>query len=233
MDIDITTLDNSRELHFAWYLEELAEHDYIWGYESHPLTFFLSPMVKVNAVDRLLKTKVNYKEQGLLREDTYTPDFTIFWKPRARGIFYELCGDGLTVVDKDTPFLIPSTQTQILRGKHEYYIGEECEISTVDCKPDVKTRFATNVNSIYTFPIEQKWVYDKFGVYVQKVVHEGKKTCMFAETFTPRRYLTNDKLSTRRTIHHDTPNIESYVLNKKEKYVKIKRRLGGQGILFS
>lgn len=234
MEIDITTLDSTEELHFAWYLEELLKYGYIVGYEAHAITFNLSDMIKIKAVDRLLKTKINYKDMGLLRENTYTPDFSIFWAKKAEGIFYEVAKNSEVIIDKTTPFIIPEDQNSRLNLEHNYYLfdNEDIETSIVDVKPAVATRFAKNISSIYTFPIEQKWVYEKFGIYVQKVIAEEKRSCLFAQTFTPERYLTNDKLSTRRTIHHITPTIESYVQEKLEQYDKIKRRLSGQSVLF-
>ena len=58
-----------------------------------------------------------------------------------------------------------------------------------DCKKgiifvDVKGVFSggRNNNSSITFPISQKWVYDKYGVYVNKVVPEK----FFKKTFVPK-----------------------------------------------
>lgn len=235
MDIDITKLDTTEELHFAWYLEELKEHGYIVGYDSHPYTFELFTGMKFRAIankNKLPKTKPpNVEDRELLPKNTYTPDFAIYWTKKAHGIFIEEAGL-FPVMDYETPFFTyGSAGTSNLL--EEIAPIDTFDISVVDVKPAVANRFAGNLSSIYTFPIEQKWVMDKYGVYVQKVIAEGKKTCLFAKTFTPRRYLQTDKTMARRNIHHDTPNIEEYTEYKVKEYERIKGRYNPQGILFN
>lgn len=242
MDIDITKLDTSEELHFAWYLEELKEHGYIVGYDSHPYTFELFKGMNFTAIankNQLPKTKsANVKERELLPKNTYTPDFAIYWTKKAEGIFYELIGFNTNVViDYDTPFLIYKDYPGLARNCGIDYLFQYPEgsvvVSLVDVKPAVANRFAGNLSSIYTFPIEQKWVMEKYGIYIQKVIAEGRKTCLFAKTFTPRRYLQTDVSMARRNIHHDTPNIEEYTEYKLKEYGRIKGRYNPQSVLFN
>ena len=242
MNIDITSLDNWREIHFAWYLEELKQHGYILGYQNHAVTFKLGEPEKFKCVKQPLPKKLipKVEERELVSKDTYTPDFIIYWTKKAEGIFFEKVGvrdrfgEKHVALDKNTPFWTYWSIGAVASRHFELcpVLRDQYDISLVDVKPDVKNRFVKDSSSIYTFPIEQKWVLDKYSVFVQKVVAEGKKTCLFAKTFTPRRYLINDKIETRRNIHHDTPNIESYVLNKKKEYERIKGRYNPQGLLF-
>jgi hypothetical protein len=244
MDIHIEDLDTKEEIHFAWYLEELKAEGYILGYQNHPYTFILSEQVKFDCIKQPIPKKAEPRTEvrELLPKNTYTPDFAIYWTKKAEGVFFEKIGstsEGIAMsqsavaLDKNTPFWtywnttnFPSHFTMLPSLDGAY------DISLVDVKPDVAKRFAKNISSIYTFPIEQKWVMEKYGIFVQKIVAEGKKTCLFAKTFTPNRYLTNDKISTLRNIHHKTPTLSTYVAHKFNEYVKIKKRYNSQGILF-
>jgi len=218
--INVENLKSNEELYFAWYMEELWDAGFINGYEEHAKTFELSDPVSYNVVDKLLKTKIKNKDQTLLRENTYTEDFIIYWNKNAEGIFYEEVYTNKSVYDKTTPFLIWSNTPSAL-------------ISYIDVKSSVPTRFAKNVSSVYTFPIEQKWVMDKYDAYIQKVVPVGKNNCLFATTFTPKRYLFTDVVMSKRTIHHKIENLYNYAENKLKNYGKIKNRCNPKGLFLS
>lgn len=243
MGVDITTLDSNEEIHFAWYLEELKEHGYILGYQSHPFTFELGRPMKFECVKLPLPKKANpsLQERELLPKNTYTPDFAIYWTKKAEGIFFEKVGvkdrygEPHVVLDKKTAFLTHWSMGAVASRHLEMLprLEDQYDISVVDVKPDVIKRFAKNASTVHTFPIQQKWVMDKYNIYVQKVVAEGKMTCLFARTFTPNRYLTNDKLNTSRNIHHKTPTIGMFVAQKELDYGKIKRRYYRESLLFN
>ena len=66
---------------------------------------------------------------------------------------------------------------------------ERYEHELIPCKKnivfvDVKGVYAggRHNNSSVTFPISQKWVYDKYGIYINKVVPEK----FFRKTFVPK-----------------------------------------------
>jgi len=68
---------------------------------------------------------------------------------------------------------------------------------------DVKGSYARNFNDI-AFGINQKWLYNDYGIYVQKVV----PTKLFARSFTPKRYLLTDKSNKPRKINFKVTLLE-------------------------
>ena len=92
------------------------------------------------------------------------------------------------------------------------------KVSTVD----VKGGYSRNYNDT-AFPLNQKWMYDKFGIYVEKVVSGSStyknskkelviKKGLFAKTFTPKRYLLTDVSKIRRKIKFNVVLLEDYIL---------------------
>jgi hypothetical protein len=49
------------------------------------------------------------------------------------------------------------------------------------CYIDVKGEFTRNFNSSITFPLNQKWMYQRYGIYVEKVIPNS----LFKKTFLP------------------------------------------------
>ena len=77
---------------------------------------------------------------------------------------------------------------------------------------DVKGEFAGRTNSTqYTFPIKQKWMYDKYQIYVNKIVPSK----LFKQTFEPAKLLSYPRTSSGKYIISE-PNL----LNGKKLYYK-------------
>lgn len=157
---------NKEETYFSYYLDELSDNDIISSYTYEEETFELSGDILFSYVkETQLKTKVNRKkiEKSLLKPCTYTPDFIIEFYTYRKGFIDYLNG-------VDNPTLIASN----LDGR---------------CYIDVKGIFAGRTNSTqYTFPLKQKWIYQKYGIYTNKVVPEK----LFANTFTPQKVINEE-----------------------------------------
>jgi len=151
--------DSKEEIYFSWYLDELFTAGYIAEYDYQPPSFNLSESVKYSWVKEL-KTKNKSMETTLLQPHDYTADFKIAWNTTADNIFFDL--NKL----KSGPFVV------------------KYGLSFIDVKPSFDKH-----NMTRKFHIDQKWVYQRFGVYVQKVVPQK----LFKATFTPNRYLYTDK----------------------------------------
>lgn len=63
---------------------------------------------------------------------------------------------------------------------------------------DIKGSFngARNTSAI-TFPLNQKWMYQRYGIYVDKIIPKE----LFENTFTPKRYLKTDGGDRERKIN--------------------------------
>lgn len=191
--------DSDEELYFSWYLEELIENGFIKGFVLHPKTYQLSDPIFYEW-EELLKTKSKPRVSKLLEDHVYTPDFLINWNEKARGIFYEEI-DSLEGLPKNLPYFIADDGKSII---------------------EIKPSFDQN-NMTRLVMINIKWVYEKFGDYVQKVIpipsvsKAGKispGTALFAKTFTPKRYLLTDKSMKPRKIRFPVLSIDEFVKSR-------------------
>lgn len=161
---------NLEELYFSYYLDELKEQGLIESYEYEPESFLLSDEITFNYVKTTVlktKTKVENKTKALLHKHSYTPDFKI--KPTSLGTvknIFDWCFSAL-------PIFITSGS-----------IGEQ-HYSWIDVKGAHVGKLSTSI----TFPLNQKWTYQKYGIYVQKI----KPFDLFKQTFMPKRVIEEMK----------------------------------------
>jgi len=154
---------NKEELYFSYYLDELIEHKLITSYSYEEETFELSEDVKY-AYRKYTQLKTKVKKQtivkSLLKPCTYTPDFVIIADKPLEGFFNIIANNPIFISTDD-----------------------------LKCYVDVKGLFAGRTNSTqYTFPLKQKWMYQKYGIYTNKVVPEK----LFAKTFTPKKVIEEE-----------------------------------------
>jgi hypothetical protein len=85
---------------------------------------------------------------------------------------------------------------------------------------DVKGGYSNNFNDM-RFPLNQKWVMEKFGLYVNKIIpvsgfrinskqEKVLKKCLFSETFTPKKYLLTPT-GKARIIHWKVRTVEQFL----------------------
>lgn len=157
---------NKEELYFSYYLDELINVGIISGYayEEEKFDLFEGCTFSYTKVTEL-KTKTKYEDltKTLLQPCTYTPDFIIIAPKAIKG----LCG----VLDT------LGKQPLVASGKDaKIYV-------------DVKGVFAGRTNSTqYTFPLKQKWMYQRYNIYTNKVVPYK----IFKDTFTPSRVIQEE-----------------------------------------
>lgn len=185
--------DSQEELHFSWYLNELRNQGYIDSWdkfenvnESYPLT---EGMVH-KYIKPMKRVEDKHLEQVILAPSSYTPDFKIWWNTKAHGIFVT---DINIVSNKDkiiTPFICQDN------------------ISIIETKGTFDNNNMTRLanNNI-------KFVYEKFGVYINMV----KVPTIFKNTFTPGRYLLTDKTLKKRTSIKYEPRTISAFKDKVQK----------------
>ena len=185
---------SKEELYFSWWLDELVEAGYVESYEYEPYSIELIKLVKYRW-EKKLKTKSKEMESTLLQGLSYTPDFEIRWSEEC---FYN------SNCPKILWFNSGKTMKSGIYAKHSKdNCGDIFAVSLVD----VKGEFDRN-KSNSTFSIIQKVVYDSTnGVYIEKVV--PKK--LFANTFTPKRYLVTDKSGKARKIKWKVKTLGEYI----------------------
>lgn len=164
--------DSEEERHLFNYFMELKAAGYVKSVTFEPHSFQLSDKLDVNWIKQM-KTKNKPVVSSLMQEHIYTADFLVEWEDCARGIFF----NDMNFASNNKAFFYANS------GGHEedYY-------SFIECKPKFDMHNMTRVATINV-----KWVWDKYGEYVQIVKPLGGPKALFQATFTPSRYRFTDK----------------------------------------
>ena len=181
--------ESKEEYYFSLYLDELEQAGYVKHWDVHVETFELSLPEKYQWIEQL-KTKTKTRISELLKGHEYTPDFWIDWNEKAEGVFYQRINSGRRL---NLPFIAQDSG--------------DCDQSIVDVKPKFDHQNMTRL-----FTINQKWLFQVHDIYVQKIVPTGSKTCLFASTFTPERYLLTDKTGKPRRIKWAVKGLNEYAM---------------------
>lgn len=174
--------DSDEEVYFHWYLSELLHQGYISSFQRAP-SYSLGENVN-RTVKKQLKTKTKEITQNLLKPSIYTPDVTIVWTLKALGVF-------VVKIDSDVP-----------KGRDIPFYCDNDLISIVEIKADFDQQ---NMTRLVRTNI--KWVYDKYGVFVNLT----KVPKIFRDTFTPQRYLLTDRTLKPRAIKWKPKSLEEFV----------------------
>jgi hypothetical protein len=101
----------------------------------------------------------------------------------------------------DFTFKIVEKYSQILE-KMGFIKNSEDNSVIIEIKPKFNMN---NMNRL--FSVNQKWVWSKYGIFVQKIVVDD----LFEETFVPKRYIKTDKNLKNRVIKYDYKLIDDYL----------------------
>ncbi len=183
--------DSPEEIYVSWYLDELMEAGYVEEYVFQPSTFLLSPR-QIYEWREVLKTKVKSRESSLLQSHEYTPDFSVKWH----------CPFGVS--EMFIRFVYGSDKSKAPFWHAYDETGHDCESIW-----EIKPLFDRN-NMTRLFTINQKWMYEKYGIYVQKIIPQK----LFKQTFTPKRYLLTDMGKQKRKIDFTTRTLEGYIKSR-------------------
>jgi hypothetical protein len=193
---------------FQHYVNELLESGLLLDAEYEPETFILAEPVSMPCMIQMA-TKVKDKSIHVLHKHSYTPDWKLTWN--VAGITY-LCWQRYEYVT--------------FKGANRPYNPFFCDsdgISYVDVKGAVKQAFigASNSSAI-TFPLNQKWMYEKYKIFVQKTIISLKEGSLFEKTFTPEKvveeeiYVKGGKWGKRggTKLKYNPITLEEYIYNE-------------------
>lgn len=199
---------NSFEVYVGWFFQELKEAGYIQDYYFEPETIRVMDKAVYKRYD-VKKTKANVEDFNILPEDNYTYDYLVIWNEKAKDIFFNLL-DG-TPVKTQTPFYS-------FRNQNGQFV------TVHDVKPAIGASTFGNQGSAFTFPVKQKIIYYKFGIFVNKTipipyvsqgrVKSGNASALFTACFCPKRYYFTDGGGQVRKINFRTQSLEQYVVKK-------------------
>lgn len=179
-------VQSNEEWYFSWWLDDLKKYGVINNYLYESNKFILSENKKYPIL-RQLKTKTRTDYLTLLQEHVYTPDFLVEWNDEYKNIFFRIISDETCTVK--APFFAITGK----KNNKSYTFFE------------VKPSFDQN-NMTRLFRISQKWLYDKYGLYVELVIIPN----LFSKTFTPSRYLFTDKSRQKRKIDFNIVNFNTW-----------------------
>lgn len=175
-------MDSREEEWFSWYIDELKDAGYMHRAIYQPASFHLSDPVKAYGLQ--IGKKVKEVHIHLLADHKYTADWSIEWNDNAEGIFFWKTGKSYKGRfypysekhrNEFIPFIVYNGMTYV----------------------DIKGGFnGRNNSSASTFPINQKWVYDKLDELVQKIVITDDLKGLFYRTFTPQRLINDHRYTT-------------------------------------
>lgn len=195
--------DSMDEVYMTWWLKELKDKGYVVDYYKNEASFDLSPGIKAgySQMSKSKNPKMREYKHSIVSEHSYKWDFTIIWDAKAYGI---LVFDNLNVNTR--------TNKSIMIGI-PFLEGDERTplYSMIEVKPPFDFKNMTRIAKINI-----SWVWQKTGMVVSLVVPSGSSDCLFANTFTPKRYLMNDKSTAKRNItKHKVVLIDEYLSNFK------------------
>ena len=217
---------NDIEMYFEWWLQELETEGYITGYSREPETMLVIPPY-IHKREKHFKTKANTPEDfALIKSLEYTYDYRIIWNTKSIHIFTDVFNPDLAFRYGQPSFI---SHWIDLDGFKEL-------VSYVDVKPHfVAAQFSSGLSTFYTFPLIQKILMFTRSIYVNKAIpinsgKHGVNSCLFAQTFTPNRFLFTDKAAQQRKIRFRTVTLSAYVkrqVNIMETYADIENAKSG------
>jgi hypothetical protein len=179
--------DSDEEKYFSWYLDELTTKGIILEWQYHPKEFTLSSKVQHEFIRQM--KKINKPDIAfLMHPHEYKADFMIYWNPGWEGRIFMTLDSLLSL---NYPFI-----ANIGKSKNPYSVI------------DVKGGFVgPRNNSGVTFPLNQKWVYQKYKIYVQKIIPQQ----IFKETFCPDKYRITNVSGKARKIKFQIYSLSDYM----------------------
>jgi len=164
--------DSKDEVYFSWWLDELQMAGAIstWEYQTPTIELSKKKTYEVDTLSPKLK-KPGTKKYQLFPAHTYTADFFIVWGS----------------------LVSPFHQTLNMRKRLDrHFVSQAKLIAGVPrcvSRVDIKPSYVKRTDNETLFRVNQKWVFDKTGIYIQAIQFEK----LFSMTFTPQRYMITDK----------------------------------------
>lgn len=197
--LEETEFDSTEELMFSHYLDELYEAGYIESWEHHPESFILCPPVFYEC-DKQLKTKTKVLVKKFMAKHGYTADFKIIWNKKAQGVFFDTFDSRIDL--KKSLFV-----ANIKSGNVSYYVRGTIYFSIIEVKPAFSL-----FNMQRLFSLNQKWLYDSYEIYAQKIIPVNKKkTGLFQISFCPKKFLYTEKTKKLKKLNFAAKTLEEFV----------------------
>lgn len=188
---------NSEEIYFGWWLDELQQAGLLHEHNAHPESFVIRDALPVYYEQHYRSNKPTIvKNFNLFQPITYTADRRVVFNATMADKLFGIIGNENLLLH-DPKLEAGSVYDHVMfYGTFKSLIrvnGESMAEIFFDVKPPAAAlRKSGKLGSSRDFPLKQRMLYETLNVYVNKVIPIGSKDCLFAKTFTPRRYLFQD-----------------------------------------
>lgn len=173
------------ELSCIYFAEELMKLGYVEKITRCQSYLLCDPVINTHAVQ--LKRGSKSESQTISNSVTYTPDFNIYFRKQALGVFAWELG---SPVKWDKKMLV--VQKDIATGLY---------VACIEVKPDF-SRNSTTPKSVQSM----KWLYQRLGIYVNLF----RPNRIFEGLFVPDLYKVTER-GTMRLLKFKVLNIQEYI----------------------
>ena len=204
------TKENTIELYSRWWFQELKDMGYIKAIYREPETLICAGKSKYQRLKFFKRKEAEVEEFNLFNEIKYTYDYKIIWDLKARYIFYD-------IIDKDDEKALFEKGKPLLIANYDYdENGEEIHVTRLDVKPTASVARFGKTSTQISFPIKQRMIYDRTGIYIQKFIPipmagSGKTSSIFPKSFTPKRFMFTDGGKQLRKINFKVRGLEEFI----------------------
>lgn len=173
MEIVRENFDSDEEYYFCHWLEEMKAIGVVISYQHHPKPLPLSGKVIVPHLDKDRKGNPKRKDVFIMHDHIYEYDYLVLLNPDYEKRLFSTTDNYW----KELPVVANRRKD----GRLLWLV-------------EVKPSYMKDQGSNTRFPLNQKWVWEKYGLYVQKVIPEDMKTektltlGFFSKTFVPNAY---------------------------------------------
>lgn len=199
----MATEKNSTELYFEWWLDELKSQNLVKKYEREPQSIVIKESYPIFYNQHYKKQEPIIRNFNLFQPITYTPDYLVVFD---KSLLNKLFGY-IKKSDLDNSHILEDFEKSEIKPGNVYsetlfystnkikkgeFLGDY--IIYFDVKPPSSVlQFTGNLQSSRDFPLKSRMIFDRYGVYINKVIPVGQKTDLFAKTFLPERFRYTDK----------------------------------------
>lgn len=199
----MATEKNTTELYFEWWLDELKSNGFVKHYIREPQSILVRDSIPVCYNQHYKKKEIIVRNFNLFPAITYTPDYLVIFD---KSLLNKLFGY-IKKSELDNTYFLEDFNSEDLKPGNVYsetlfYSSKKIEtgehaghyIIYFDVKPpSAVLQFVGNLQSSRDFPTKSRMIFERYGVFINKVIPVGQKTDLFAKTFLPERFKYTDK----------------------------------------
>lgn len=207
---------NMTEVYFEWWLDALKKVGLVSHWIKEPESLpVLDPVTLFSTVHMVRKEDVT-ASHNIMQMATYTRDYDAWFHKSLLDVLF-----GIIQKENEGYFLREITPRRSGDPYFDftyYYLMKDEEIHndyvriSFDVKPpSAALAFSGSLGSSREFPYNQKLMLERHGIFVNKVIPVGNKTCLFNKTFIPDRYYKTDGGHMIRKLKEKDRNIHQWM----------------------